>query len=433
MPYRELIYIVTIIIYIRLLPYFVFVLLTSAAALIARQARNTDRERATPVTPRQRFLVVIPAHNEEAGVVTTVRSCLALSYPSSLFEILVIADNCTDQTASLALGAGARVIERIEPAKKSKGHAIEYLIDTLSGAGELAMLDAIVIVDADSTVDPHLLERFAVGLERGDDWIQCYDTVRNAGKSWRTRLMAYGFSLINGVMLRGQSTLGLSAGLRGNGMCLSTRGLRRVPWSTHGLTEDLEYSWSVRIAGGRIAYADEVAVYATMVTWGGKPAIAQRLRWEHGRRALKRHMIAPLFSSPWLRWPEKIAAIIELTMPTISFLFCSYVLLTLVTLITLPELHAQRIRPIFHYSIGACYAIATLGLLLHAASPFFLGLIPLKYASSVLYVPYYVVWKTMIWFQGRPTTWSRTHRELSPSWAACIGPKDKKNNDPTDG
>ncbi len=433
MPYRELIYIVTIIIYIRLLPYFVFVLLTSAAALIARQARNTDRERATPVTPRQRFLVVIPAHNEEAGVVTTVRSCLALSYPSSLFEILVIADNCTDQTASLALGAGARVIERIEPAKKSKGHAIEYLIDTLSGAGELAMLDAIVIVDADSTVDPHLLERFAVGLERGDDWIQCYDTVRNAGQ-----VLAHP---AHGIRLQSDQRRDAPGAVDLGAQCRPPRqwyvfidagpAARAVVHSRPDgrprvfvVGPDRRRTDRVCRRGGRIRHNANL---------GGKTAIAQRLRWEHGRRALKRHMIAPLFSSPWLRWPEKIAAIIELTMPTISFLFCSYVLLTLVTLITLPELHAQRIRPIFHYSIGACYAIATLGLLLHAASPFFLGLIPLKYASSVLYVPYYVVWKTMIWFQGRPTTWSRTHRELSPSWAACIGPKDKKNNDPTDG
>jgi len=404
-----------------LFPFTAYLLAISIAALIAKTTRRVDGGSASVVTPSKRFVVAIPAHDEEVGIVTTVRSCLALDYPTSLYQVLVIADNCSDQTALLASEAGARVIERVEPTKKSKGHAMAYLIDMLSRHGELDMLDALVVVDADSTVDPSLLRRFAEGLESGDDWIQCYDTVGNAGQSWRTRLMAYGFCLINGVVLRGQTALGLSAGLRGNGMCLSTRGLRRVPWTTHGLTEDLEYSWSVRIAGGRIAYVDDVAVYATMLSGGGKPAVAQRLRWEHGRRVLKRQMIGPLLSSPRLSWPEKIAATIELTMPTISFLFCSYLLLTLLTLIALPDLHAQRNRPFFYYSIGFCYVITTLGLLLHAASPFFLGLLPLKYVTSVLYIPYYVVWKASVWFQGRPTTWTRTKREIPPPprMAAC--------------
>jgi hypothetical protein len=158
-----------------------------------------------------------------------------------------------------------------------------------------------------------------------------------------------------------------------------------------------------------------------MLSEGGKPAVAQRLRWEHGRQVLKRQMIGPLLSSPRISWPEKIAATIELTMPTISFLSCSYFLLTLLTLVALSDFDAQRSRPLFFYSIGFCYVVTTLGLLLHGASPFLLGLIPLKYLSSFLYVPYYVFWKAMIWFQGRPTTWARTKRENPPPprLAAC--------------
>jgi cellulose synthase/poly-beta-1,6-N-acetylglucosamine synthase-like glycosyltransferase len=401
--------------YLILLPFAGYLLAVSIAALMTRKTNHLDGDHhAGQIIPRQRFLVAIPAHNEETGIDRTVRSCLAVNYPSGLFQVLVVADNSSDKTAFLAREAGARVIERVEPMNKTKGHAIAYLIDRLSRQGELETLDALVIVDADSTVDPLLLTRFAERLERGDDWIQCYDTVANAAESWRTQLMAYGFCLINGVLLAGQSAMGLSAGLRGNGMCLSTRGLRRVPWTTFGLAEDLEYSWSVRIAGGRIAYVDDVAVHATMLGDGGEPAIAQRLRWEYGRRVLKRQMIGPLLSSPRLTWPEKFAAMIELAMPTMSFLFCWYLLLTFILVITARDLHSSSNRLLFYYSIGFCYAVSTLGLLLHAASPFLLGLMPVKFASSLLYVPYYVVWKASIWFRGRPTTWSRTEREIPP-------------------
>src|ERR1700720_3981794 len=89
---------------LALAPYFVFLLATSLAALASRRARRSSED------PRSRFLIVIPAHDEESGIKTTVRSCLAADYPSSLFGVLVIADNCSDRTAYLAAEAGARVV-----------------------------------------------------------------------------------------------------------------------------------------------------------------------------------------------------------------------------------------------------------------------------------------------------------------------------------
>src|SRR5262249_40988806 len=147
------------------------------------------------------------------------------------------------------------------------------------------------VIDADTMVAPNLLSAFASHLARGYDWVQAFDTVANTGASWRTRLMTYSFSLINGVLLRGQAALGLSAALRRNGMCFSTRGLGRFPWRSYGLVEDIEYSWLIRIQGEKVGFASETAVYATMLAHGGKAAVSQRHRWESGRRDLKRRML----------------------------------------------------------------------------------------------------------------------------------------------
>ena len=168
-----------------------------------------------------------------------------------LFKVLVIADNCTDQTALAARREGRTVVERHDLAKKSKGHAIDFLIQQLRQTGELATYDALVVIDADTTASPGLLTGFARAAESGYEWAQCFYTVANPEGSWRTRLLTYAFSLFNGVTPLGQSLLGLSAGFRGNGMCFGTKGLERVPWQSHGLVEDMEYSWTVRIAGGK--------------------------------------------------------------------------------------------------------------------------------------------------------------------------------------
>src|SRR5262249_24441665 len=158
-----------------------------------------------------RFLIVIPAHNEEGNVQATITSCRAVNYDPALFRVFVIADNCTDETAGVASAAGASVFERSNDQLRSKGHALDEFFQTQkiteTRADGTCEYDAAVVVDADTVVDAGLLTRFSETLAQGADWAQCYYTVRNADASWRTRLLAYAFSLFNGVWLLGQDRL----------------------------------------------------------------------------------------------------------------------------------------------------------------------------------------------------------------------------------
>jgi len=397
---------VLVVLNLAAIPYFLYLLATSVAAMLARREGRSREE------PRSRFLIVIPAHNEEAGITTTIRSCLAANYPSSLVGVVVIADNCSDRTASLATALGVRVVERFDSVKKSKGFAIEFLIEALAQSGELDSLDALVMIDADTTVDPDLLRYFDRDLRSGRDWIQCYYTVANPDETWRTRLMTYGFSLFNGVTLLGQNALGTSAGLRGNGMCFSTSGLRRRPWKSYGLVEDMEYSWALRIAGEKIAFQPEASVYGAMPGGGGEAAANQRRRWEFGRGEIRIKYLGPLLRSNQIGWWEKMIGACELIIPSMGGLAIFYVLL--VALDASASLTSTVPGSFIVRGLLLSFSLfMTASLLTYAISPFIALRLPWRYISSIAFFPVYVGWKLLISLSGRPKHWVRTEREPS--------------------
>jgi 1,2-diacylglycerol 3-beta-glucosyltransferase len=389
---------------LMVLPYFGFLLAATLAAVA------TGRRRTESNDPSSKFLIVIPAHDEESGIANTVRSCLGSAYPSTLFQVTVIADNCTDRTASLARESGARVFERTDHTKKSKGYAIEYLLESLGHSGELDTLDAVVIVDADTTIDPDLLSSFDKGLRQGHDWMQAYYTVANPDQSWRTRLMTYAFSLFNGVLLLGQNALGSSAGFKGNGMCFSTRGLRRRPWKSYGLVEDMEYSWTLRIAGEKIWFLPEASVYGAMLGSGGTAAAHQRRRWEFGRLDIRNKYLGQLLRSNDLGWLEKLVSACELTIPSMAVLAIIYLGIVAVDDFMWLVTRGSHVRILREFLL-ACGVFMTVALGAYAISPFVVMRLPIKYLSSVVLFPFYMSWKLLVSVGGRPQQWVRTMRE----------------------
>ena len=134
-----------------------------------------------------RFAFVVPAHNEEAGIAATVESLFAVDWPKENFQVVVVADNCSDSTADKARAAGATVLERQNKDLRGKGYALEHafhwvLNDTAA--------DAVVVVDADTIVSKNLLLSYASRIAEGALAMQAEYGVRNVDASWRTELMA---------------------------------------------------------------------------------------------------------------------------------------------------------------------------------------------------------------------------------------------------
>ena len=385
------------------LPFLVMLLLSALAAIVS------PRRTKTPPEPESRFLIVIPAHDERVGIAKTVESCRAQDYPAELFQVLVIADNCSDDTAELAAKAGAEVVERHHETKRTKGYALEYLIERLQESGRFDAVDALVVIDADSIATPDLLRKFDAMIRRGADWIQAYYTVANADASWRTRLMTYAFSLVNGIAPLGHYRLGFSSPLNGNGMCFTTRGLKRVPWKSYGLVEDYEYSWVVRMAGERIAFLPDAAVKATMLEGGGEAAANQRRRWEFGRKEIKKRLFGQVLRNPRMSLAERFVSAVELKTPpmmTLLGLFLLLAILNAAAILGFADPFSQVV-PWILLGSGALMIAAVGG---YALSPFLVFGLPASYLLTLARIPLYALWKISVRLGGKPTQWIRTAR-----------------------
>ena len=285
------------------------------ALLIVGHPRRKPTGAAPP--PRHRFTVVIPAHDEALTLPVLLRSLERLEYPRELYEIVVVADHCTDGTASLARVGHARVLEHTEGARGGKGFALRWAFASLLAEDRH---DAFVILDADSQPVPTLLRAFDRELQRGAHALQGHVSVANPHESWRTALMAADVALIYYLRPLGRQALGASAGLRGNGVCLTRVALRRATWQTCSVAEDQEYHLQLVLAGGHVGFVPD-AVVATVMEPTFEAAENQELRWEGGRLEIARaYLPALLRAAVRLRSWTCLDAALDLATPPFALL-----------------------------------------------------------------------------------------------------------------
>jgi 1,2-diacylglycerol 3-beta-glucosyltransferase len=293
--------------------YALYLVVLVVAALFHR-----DRPEAAgrPGEAHSRIVALIPAHDEETLIARTVASLEAQSYPRELFDVVVIADNCTDGTAEAAAVAGARVLVRNEPDLRGKGQALRWAIERI--LAEPTPPDAVVIVDADSVADPELLARLVERLEGGAEAIQGESLLSNEG-SPDAPLRAAAFLLINRARPTGRFVLHLPAALAGNGMLFSRRVLVEHPWSAFTSAEDVEYGLRLRIAGVDPVFARGAIVRSSAAPHSGA-AEQQQLRWEGGKLHLARTYVPRLVAAAVReRRPSLLDAALEVSVPPVGF------------------------------------------------------------------------------------------------------------------
>ncbi|GAB4384611.1 MAG: glycosyltransferase family 2 protein [Elainellaceae cyanobacterium] len=358
-----------------------------------------DSLREQSVNPR--IAVLVPAHNEASGIQQVLENLLPQL--SDRDRLVVIADNCTDETAAIARSTGATVIERCDQERRGKGYALDYGVRFL----EADPPDAVVIVDADCIVQPGTLSRISRQAVTSGRPVQAlYLMERPAHPTPKDAVSALAFLVKNGVRPQGLARLNLPCLLDGTGMAFPWAVIQQAMLASGNIVEDMQLGVDLAIAGHPVAFSPNTRVTG-LLPQQEQAAKSQRTRWEHGHLQTIFTQVPKLISSAIRkRRFDLLALALDLSIPPLSLLVMLWIaaagLAVLAGLLGLSWFPATV--------LGAEGLFLMLAILLA-----WLGLgrseLPLQ---TLLAVPLYLLWKIPLYlaFVIRPQQeWVRTERD----------------------
>lgn len=372
-----------------------YLLLSTVAAYLFRKEASAEN----------RFLnigILIPAHDEEGGISGTVGHVLGSDYPANRFDVFVIADNCTDDTARKASDAGAKVFERTDTVNRGKGQALDWFLKNRQE--HYRHMDVISIIDADVVPDKNFLREISLSLSQPRiQALQAYNGVSNFEAGWRPALIDAAFNVFNHLRMAGSSVLSGTCVLKGNGMAFRRSLLESHGWPCHSIVEDMEFTLRLLDEGIDVHFNPDAVVRSEMVT-SGKNASSQRSRWESGRFMLVGSMGGPLLRKFLASGkPKYLYAFAELAVPPLSLLV---LLFTLATAGSLMLADKAWLAPVAAFWLILIFYVFS-GQILRRAS-----------LSTWLYLttaPFYVLWKIPLYLamllRKSSSAWIRTARE----------------------
>jgi cellulose synthase/poly-beta-1,6-N-acetylglucosamine synthase-like glycosyltransferase len=351
---------------------------------------------------RPRMAVLIPAHDEAAGIGETVRRLAAEVATGD--RLIVIADNCSDQTASVAAGAGAKVIARDQPDRRGKGFAIGFGLEHLDADPP----EVVVLVDADCRVSAGGLRILAARAQETARPVQAeYLLGAPANANPGTVISAFAVLLRNRVRPRGLHRLGLPCQLTGSGMAFPWRVLRDAPATGDNLVEDLVMGIEMALRGHAPVLCPEVQISSELPE-GKEAAMGQRRRWEHGQLHTLVSYGPRLLASGLLRASPALFALgLDLMVPPLALL----VMLqggVLAASLAMAAAGVISWTPAVLAGAGLAAVVLAVGA---GWAKFARATIPLR---TLLHIPGYALWKVPLYLsllvRGKQKSWQRTAR-----------------------
>lgn len=277
---------------------------------------------------RPSVAVLVPAHNEKAVIEHTLQTLLPQLQPND--RLLVVADNCTDDTAALARATGVEVVERSSASDRGKGFALDFGVRHLA----LNPPEVLVIVDADCQVEPGSLAQLAhMAMAQGRPVQALYLMHAPVGSSLKLRVAEFAWRLKNWARPLGWQRLGWPCQLMGTGMAFPWSMAQNMALANGHLVEDMKLGADLALAGTPPVFCTTARVTSEFpVTLAAQQS--QRKRWEHG------HLSVLLSLGPRLLWRGMrtgsiavVAMALDLLVPPVALLAMVLALLWLLCLV----------------------------------------------------------------------------------------------------
>jgi 1,2-diacylglycerol 3-beta-glucosyltransferase len=347
-----------------------------------------------------RLLFLVPAHDEELLIGGCVRSLVDMSYPPGSRRIIVIADNCSDQTARIAGEEGAETLIRTDPYAPGKPQAIAWAL------GQIALRDwdACVIIDADSTVAPGFASGLAKLAPLNDIAFQANFGVLNEFESWLTRLGGVLSRCRYDVTYPLKQLAGLNCPITGNGMGFGTNLLIRDGWRAFSVTEDSELYAIYTEEGVPIRHASQANLFSQEPR-SLQQGVTQRRRWLAGRIRIIREWAVRLLRSPHIGWHQKLDAFVELGLASPVLHLLVAVLVVAAALIGVGGTPGWWIATLAAASLSAV-AVTTIVVVGRHPQPW-------RTFFSFFMLPVYAVWRLAVLLGTLSTLRDRTWRKTA--------------------
>ena len=234
------------------------------------------KEKPLLMNKKHRFIIALPANNEETVIGNLIKSLKMQDYDKELFDIYVIADNCTDNTAKIARENGAIVYERFDETKKTKGYALNWFLSKMKVKKD--DYDALLVFDADNIVDKNFLNVMNKKLCQGEVLVQGYRDIKNPTDTWVSGGYAIFYWTMNRLYHLARYNMGLSPLINGTAFMVKWDMLIDEGWNTKTLTEDIEFALINISKGVKLGWAKDAIVYDEQpLTF--KQSWKQRERW----------------------------------------------------------------------------------------------------------------------------------------------------------
>lgn len=350
---------------------------------------------ASPAPP---FAVLIPAHDEAAGIERTLAAVIAQLRPCD--SLLVIADNCSDATADVAARAGAWVVSRRDPARTGKGFALGFGRSILQRAPP----SVVIVLDADCTPQPGALMRLAATAGARNGAVQARNLLTcDADAPPLVRISTFAFLVKNLIRQRGLQRLGGGALLQGTGMAMPWHLFVTAPLATQSLVEDMQLGLDLRLAG-HLIWFDEAA-RVTSPAAGERATHGQRTRWEQGMLTTAAAYLPRLLLAGLMGRPRLLLVAADMAVPPLALL-ASIVGLAAIVL-ALAAIAFGTVLPLLVLTAAAALFAGSLVLAWHSCGQ---GLLAPR---DLIALARYVAWKQPIYRRimfDRERRWVRTSR-----------------------